>query len=251
MYWTSTWMALVDGLDAGDVAGLELLDQRAVDATDEADLVGLGGEGRGDADEERALVLGEAEVGDVVVGLVVGVEPVDHREADVRVVRRHEVGGIAVGEADADDRVVALVGQGPQAVLASRLGLAVLGLGLGAGGGELVDRLLHAERGRVVERLVATAAHVVGQAHLGAVAVAGTEVLRGIAAGGPTLLIGAAGECEYQHCRGRSDLGQTTQDASSNKSAPLNRRGKHAHPSVAQGAAQGCAEEMGWVVTEW
>ena len=32
----------VDGLGAGDVAGLELLDQVDVDAADEADVVGLG-----------------------------------------------------------------------------------------------------------------------------------------------------------------------------------------------------------------
>ena len=76
----------VDRLDAGLVAGLELLDQVVVDAADEADVVGLGLQGGRDTDEEGALLLGEGEVGDVVVGACVGVEAVDDRELDVGVV---------------------------------------------------------------------------------------------------------------------------------------------------------------------
>ena len=49
----------VDGLRAGDEAGLELLDQVGLDAADEADRAGLGLQRGGGADEERALLLGE------------------------------------------------------------------------------------------------------------------------------------------------------------------------------------------------
>ena len=55
----------VDRLGAGLVAGLELLDQRDLDATHEADVAGLGLECRGRADQERALLLGEHQAGDV------------------------------------------------------------------------------------------------------------------------------------------------------------------------------------------
>src|SRR5690606_5357377 len=54
----------LDGLRARDVAGLELLDQRGLDAADEADVAHLGLERRDRADEERTLLLGEDEVGD-------------------------------------------------------------------------------------------------------------------------------------------------------------------------------------------
>ena len=55
----------VDGLGPGGEAGLELLDQFGLHAADEADVVGLGLERRGGADEERALLLGEHQGGDV------------------------------------------------------------------------------------------------------------------------------------------------------------------------------------------
>ena len=196
MYATSTCDVRVDRLGTGDVAGLELLDEGVVDATDEADVVGLGRQGSGDADEEGALLLGEAEVGDVLVGLLVGVEAVDDREADLREVRGDRSTDVAVGEADTDDRVVAVLGEGAQTVLASGLGLAVLGLGLGAGGAELVDRLLHADGGGVVERLVAATADVVGEADLGPSTVAVAQVRRRCAVAAVVIIAGAAGQGE-------------------------------------------------------
>ena len=55
----------VDVLRASGVAGLELLDEVDLLATDEADVAGLALQRGGGTDEERALVLGEAEERDV------------------------------------------------------------------------------------------------------------------------------------------------------------------------------------------
>ena len=72
-----------------------------------------------------------------------------------------------VGEAHRDDRVVAGLGERAQTLLASGLGLAVLGLGLlGVGDQALFLGLVETGSGRVVERLVAAAADVVGHADL-------------------------------------------------------------------------------------
>ena len=73
----------VDRLGARLVAGLELLDQRDLDATDEADVVGLGLQRGRRADQERALLLGEDQAGDVRDVGEAGV--VDDREVDVGV----------------------------------------------------------------------------------------------------------------------------------------------------------------------
>ena len=72
MYCDSDLDVGVDGLGAGDVAGLELLDQVVLDATDEADRAGLALQRGGGADEERALLLGERSDGDVRAAVVVG-----------------------------------------------------------------------------------------------------------------------------------------------------------------------------------
>ena len=153
----------VDRLGTGDVAGLELLDQRGLDAADEADVVVLGLQRRSGTDQERALLLGEDQAGDVV-GLHAGV--VDDREVDVGVLLGDLADRGGVGEADRDDRVVAGVGEGAQALLAGRLGLAVLGLGLLGLHAELVHRLVEARGSGVVEGLVTATAHVVGHADL-------------------------------------------------------------------------------------
>ena len=72
--------------------------------------------------------------------------------------------GLVVGEADGDDRVVALLGQAGQQLGA--VGAVVVGAELLDLTAELVDRGLDAGVGRVVERAVAAAAGVVGQADL-------------------------------------------------------------------------------------
>jgi hypothetical protein len=74
----------VDGLGTGGVARLELLDEVDLDATDEADVAGLGLQCGRSTDEEGALVLGEGDVLDVVA-LGVGGRVVDDRELDLRV----------------------------------------------------------------------------------------------------------------------------------------------------------------------
>ncbi len=89
----------VDGLRTGGVAGLELLDEVVLDATDEADRAGLALERSGGADEERALLLGEDErchVRRIDDG-------VDDGEARVRVVRRDFREGVLEQEAVALD----------------------------------------------------------------------------------------------------------------------------------------------------
>ena len=45
----------------------------------------------------------------------------------------------------------------------------------------------------------------------------GDQSFNDAAAAGRTLLLSTAGQCHHEHRRGRADLGQTTQDASSNK----------------------------------
>src|SRR4029078_11180518 len=87
-----------NGLRTGGVAGLELLDQRAGLPTEETDRVALALERRRGADQERALLLLEDEVGHVGRSVIVeptrgaarGV-PVHDHEAGVRVVRRDRV----------------------------------------------------------------------------------------------------------------------------------------------------------------
>ena len=74
----------LDGLGARLVAGLELLDQLGVDAADEADRAGRGLQRGRDAGEERALVLGEQQAGDVVTLGAVGVRAVDLGEGRCR-----------------------------------------------------------------------------------------------------------------------------------------------------------------------
>ena len=67
----------------------------------------------------------------------------------------------AVGEPDADDRVVALLGQRGEALLLVGVGLTVGGLDVGGLVAELLLRLLQTGVRRVVEGLVALAADVV------------------------------------------------------------------------------------------
>src|SRR3954447_15906001 len=60
------------GLRAGDVAGLEALDQGRLDAAHEADVIGRRLQGRRHAAEERALVRGEEQAGQVLGAAGVG-----------------------------------------------------------------------------------------------------------------------------------------------------------------------------------
>ena len=94
-------------------------------------------------------------------------------EVDVGVVRRDGVDRRAVDEADGDDRVVAALGELAQPVLAVGVVLAVLASASVQVRVEVLDDTLDAGVGGVVEGLVATAAHVVGEPDLGAVAVGG------------------------------------------------------------------------------
>src|SRR4051794_1180118 len=156
------------GLGAGHVAGLELLDQRGLLTADEADVVGRRLQGGGDTGQEGALVLREPQSGDVsgAERLAVGVQSagVDDRELGVRVLLGHVADHVAVGEAHRDDRVVALVGE-----LGEQVGT-VGGVGvrreLGVLAAVVLDRLLDAGEGGVVERLVTATAGVVGDADL-------------------------------------------------------------------------------------
>ena len=171
-------------LDALRVAGLELVDERDVHAADEADRVGLGGLGGRDTGEVRGLLLGEDERRDVVA-LDHGV---DDAEGGLRVLLGGGLQRGAVGEADADDRVVALLGQRDQALLLVGVRLTVGGLDVGGLVAELLLRLLQTGERGVVEGLVALAADVVRDgkalAALALAAVAAAAVAAGAATGG-------------------------------------------------------------------
>src|SRR6478735_1850127 len=151
--------ARVDGLHASGVAGLELLGEVTVRAADEADVLGLRLARGGNTDEVGALLLREGQVDEVLELLVTGEElavAVDDREVGVGELGGDLGGGRRVDEPDRDDRVEALVGEGAQALLALGVVLTRGGLGFGAGGVEILDRLLHAGPRRVVERAVTT-----------------------------------------------------------------------------------------------
>lgn len=162
-------------------ARLELVDQRHVRATDEADLAALGLHRGGRTDEEGALLLGEGQLGDVVgLGRVGGV--VDDGEADVLVGLGRGTDRVGVDEADTDDVGAPGVDELVEAVLAGRVVLALAGLDLVDLDAELVLGLVQALGGGVVERLVAATTHVVGEAGLdvAAAALAGGGVTTGV-----------------------------------------------------------------------
>ena len=117
---------LIDGstaLTPGVEAGLELLDQRHVHAADEADVLGLGLQRGRDADEVGALLLGEGQVGrrsapgtelsSMMANLTFGYFGTTALTA------------VGVGEADRDDRGVAVVGELGQPGLLVGFGLAL------------------------------------------------------------------------------------------------------------------------------
>src|SRR6266545_208623 len=160
-------VAVGDVLHARLVAGLEPLDEVALQAADEADRVRLGLEGGRRADQEGALLLLEADAEEVAVGLRAGVgEAVDDREGRVGALGGRLGDVLGEQEADAEDEPVALVGQAVEQLLAVG---AVL-VGLDVLGRDLVALLLlgglQAGEGGVVEGLVAAPADVVDDADL-------------------------------------------------------------------------------------
>ncbi len=178
----------------------------------------------------------KAEVGDVVT---LG-RTVDDGELQLRVLlgdRGHHRG---VDEADRDDRVVARVREGAQALLLGGVRLVGSRLGLLAGRVEVLAGLLGAGRGQVVERLVAPPADVVGQADLGAAAAGRAEAaLVGAAAGRARLcvLLGTTGHRERHDSGDSCNLGQPTQDASLFCAPPVRRKPGHTLiPGTAPGA---------------
>ncbi len=164
---------------ASGVAGLELLDEFVLDATDEADGAGLALQRRGGTDEERALLLGEDERRHVV-----GFDDrVDDGEVGVGSGGRCRGDRVTEQEADTDDEVVAVVDEARDALGA----VAVTGRGaLGCDDAEVGDGLVEAGAGGVVERLVATTGDVVHDAD-GGVALTGG----GVAACGRLASVGA------------------------------------------------------------
>src|ERR687893_645501 len=158
-----------DRLDPGLVSRLELLDQRPLEPTQEADdlLVGgrvvgvlLGHEARDDAGEVRALLLPEDEV-DYVLGVLN--HGVDDGVLDVRVLRRDLGEVLGHEEADGEDRVVAVVRE-----LGEVVGVVGRGrrLQVPALDPEALLGGLHALVGRVVEPMVSQAADVEHQRRL-------------------------------------------------------------------------------------
>ena len=103
-----------------------------------------------------------------------GSKPSTTAKLAVGVLGRHGVDRVAVDEADADDRVVARVGQlargGPRGPTRARRRWASPSMQVASSS---VDGLRHAGVRRVVERLVATAADVVRETDLGTVAAGG------------------------------------------------------------------------------
>src|SRR3954447_335065 len=184
----------VDRLGARDVAGLELVDQLGVDTADEADVVGLRLQGRRDAGEERALLLGEQDAGQVV-GSGAGGRGVDDREVHLGVLLGDRGDVLPVREAHRDDRVVALVGE-----LREQIGT-VRRVGVGGELGQLAAVVLDGGldtvvRG-VVERTVATAAGVVGEADLQ------VRLLAAAALGGTVTALLVAGTGREGHAAGQ------------------------------------------------
>lgn len=206
----------VDGLDARAVTGLELLDQLGLHTADEAHVLGLRLEGGGDTGEVGALLLGERQRGDVAR---LGVRRrVDDRELGVRVLLGDLLDGRLVDEADRDDRVVTGGHQVLETGLLVGLGLAGLGVGLGDGDAELGLGLVETAGGGVVERLVATAADVVGHTDL-------QRTVGGAGGGGSVIALCAAcgerGDAQGTREHNRSELGRTAQGNISFSHAPV------------------------------
>ena len=159
---------------AGLVARLELGDQRHLDAAHEADGAGFREQAGGRAHEEGALLLREHQAGDVLHVLQRGV--VDDAELHVGELRGDLAQALGVGEAHGDHRVEAGLGQQAQVVVA--VGAVRVRGQLARRDAELLGRAVQAGGGRVVEGLVAAAAHVVGEADHDVLPAAG----RGLAA---------------------------------------------------------------------
>src|SRR6478609_5827371 len=136
---------------------------------------------------------------------------------DVRRVHDRELGvgvglgdlgnGRGVGEADGDDVVVAGVDELLETLLAGGLGLTLGGLGLLGVHAEVLLGLVEAGGGGVVERLVATATHVVGHADLD---LGGATARRGTARGG-VAAVAAGGQSHRCDRHGGRDLDHPTQ----------------------------------------
>jgi hypothetical protein len=133
--------------------GLELLDEVDLDATDEADLVGLGLQAGCDADEERALLLGERQRCDVR-RLDDGV---DDREVRVGVRLAPAVTASVQRKPTPIDELVAVVDEQLETLCTVP---SLVGRRLGADDGEVFRRRSRPCGARVVERLVAATGDV-------------------------------------------------------------------------------------------
>ena len=144
----------IHGLHARLEAGVEPPDEIDVHAADEADGAGRGFQRRGGAHQERALVLGEDQPGEVL-GAVGGA--VDDAEVGVGVVGRHLRDGLAEQEAHADHEVGPVGGELQHFGAVGAVGVRRR---LGGRHAQLGRRAVQAGRRGVVERLVAATADV-------------------------------------------------------------------------------------------
>src|SRR5215213_3612566 len=145
---------LLGVLDALDVAAGELPDERDVHPAYESDLVGLGGLGREEADQERALVLLE----DDRLHVRLLDDRVDDGELHVRELVRHLLQGRLLAESDGEDRTEAVAGEAAQRLLA--LGV-VLGFEIPVLGAGLLLEALSPGGDPLVEGLIELAAEIV------------------------------------------------------------------------------------------
>ena len=172
----------VDGARSLLIAGGEPVDEGDVHAADEAEDAGLGLAAGDHAHQVAPLVLLEDQRGHVGQAT----HAVDDGEVDLRVVLRHRLDDGRLGEADADDEVVAHLGEGAGGGLQ---GGRIARLGVAQDDGELLRRPRHPAEGRGVERAVVLAAAVEDDPH---------PDLAGVAGGALQVVASRAGERQGQ-----------------------------------------------------
>jgi hypothetical protein len=127
---------------------LELVDQRDVHAADEADVAGFGLRGGGRADEEGACSSAKSRLAMLSPSAAASSTMANWVSGSSLATLRDRGG---VGEADRDHRVETGAGQGAQALLLGRLGLAGASLGLLGLDAELLRGPVQAGGSGVVE----------------------------------------------------------------------------------------------------